>query len=451
MSSENKVQLSTDIVLPVNEKLAHSTQLVNEVLNTQHFMIEHGATSENFSTARNAIYKLGVKSSYDENRMIFTALHTHKNQLSNNYLQECNGLILEKGTWKPLMVPPKSLRFNINTDASNRFLHQGLYHIYKAEDGTCINLYYYDKWCISTARGYEMNNIKWDNISYQQLITECLDQLGMTWETFTEGLDKTRCYSFGFKHPKFHRFHGRNQTTKYKMWFIQSVNLDNTSKQYLWASDKTPFDLIVGQEFYTEHVNSMRELYKLSMVTLDEYIEGTSEPCFGFILRSVNFEATKSHSDLFIESSLMRSIRRIWYETKVIDLCHANNWAKEDVITLNAYLDSELYETFLHLFPQYQERFSYYSKTIQLVVMQMIQLTNDNEINNITNELTTTAVEYNKLVETIAKQMFTEFSHSIKYELFNKTDDQKRRVFSEFITHRTNLESLLPLFINSFD
>jgi hypothetical protein len=444
----------------VNQSCVKSVKLNTEVLNTQHFMMEYSDSSENFDMARKALYQLGIKTSYDDTRVIYTTAHAYKNKLVSDYSQECNGLILEKSTWKPLMVPPRNLRFNINTDASNTYLHQGLYHIYKAEDGTCINFYYYnDKWCMSTARGYEMNNIKWETVSYQQLFTECLKEVGMTWETFTNNLDKTRCYSFGFRHPKFHRFYGHTKQVKYKIWFIQSVNLDNLSEQYLWASDKSPTDKINSQEFYTKPVASLRELYKTSVTSLDQYInDSKSEPCFGFILRSVNFETTGVHSDLFIESSLMRAIRQIWYENKLINICHTNHWDKEDVITFNAYLDHGLYETFIYLFPQYINRFSYYSKLLQMVVKQMVVLNNNGTKNSLSintgtviddSKQSNTLIEDSKqsnTVKLVAKNLYDRFTNSVNYNIHGKKEDQKHRVFSEYITHKSNLETLMPLF-----
>ena len=162
-----------------------------KTLATKYFM----QSSTSAESARLELYQQGIKTSYNEEVMIFTTLHTAKNTLKNHYLQECNGLILEQKTWRPLVVPPKTLRFNIDTDASNRYLHQGLYHIYKAQDGTCFNLYFYgNKWVISTARGHTMNDVKWNNSkTYQEIITECLEKIGLSWEDFINQLNKKNC------------------------------------------------------------------------------------------------------------------------------------------------------------------------------------------------------------------------------------------------------------------
>jgi hypothetical protein len=409
------------------------------VLATQHFMHEHNATAQNFEEARGAIYKMGIKSSYSKDRMIYSTLHTNKNTLDTPYTQECNGLILEIGTWRPLMMPPRSLRFNINSNASNRFLHQGLYRIYKAADGTCINLYFYnDKWCISTARGYEMNDLKWEDSTYQELVNECLAELGLTWRTFTDQLNKASCYSFGFKHERFHRFQPHNS-----MWFIQSVDLDDESDHYLWASDVSPIKNIKPQPAYTEEVGSLKTLYRLASGSLAAYIaDKSSEPCFGFILRSVNSETTGSHSDLFIESSLMRQIRQLCYDNNMHKDCMSNDWVKEDAVTLNAYIDSNRYENFMHLFPQYQKLFDYYNTLIQRLVSIMVNPGTAMEpIDDYLGYISPTE----SLVAKTAKIMLDHFRTDMQYNLNGTTGERKTRVLTEFVVHPDSLDLLMHL------
>ena len=172
-----------------------------------------------------------------------------------------------------------------------------------------------------------MNNIKWDeNQTYQELISECLDKRGYTWKKFTELLDVKNCYSFGFKHPKLHKF-SHDDSSIYKIWHIQYINLDNSSIHYMWSQDKSPIYNIVDQQLYDKPVDNIKDLYNKASNALNNYISGIDkEPCYGFILRSVNFRLTGQNSDLFIESSLMRTIRKIWYENKFISLCRSNKW-----------------------------------------------------------------------------------------------------------------------------
>lgn len=405
------------------------------LLATQKFMLTNKATKLDFDVARRKLYNMGIKSSYDEDRMIYTTMHIHKNKIGNVYAQECNGLILNKSNWRPLVVPPRSLRFNIDTNKSNKFLHQGLYHVYLANDGTCFNMYYWDnKWIISTTSGYDMNNVMWDNKTYQDLISECLIKNNTNWESFINSLDKKCCYSFGFKHPNFHRFLGN--TNGYKLWHIQTVNLDLDSPEYLWSCDETPMEQIPNQELYEGKLDNIKDLYKIASDAIDRYLENpTSEPCFGFILRSANFSTTGPHSDLFIESSLMRNIRKIWYDKKLIKLCHSNGWNKETAVVLNSYLDNNLNGTFIQLFPQYSKNFEHYSSIIIKLVNSMIKLCNKNE------------EEKNIVYSDTANTFLSYFLQNIDYNINTKNKSQKNRVFTEYVTHQSNIEWLIPLFI----
>jgi len=462
---------------PPDDQPFNDTINTTEVLNMQYFMKKITKTVK-FEEVRSMLYKMGIRTSYDKSRMIFSTLHSCKNRLNNVYLQECNGLILEMDTWRPLMVPPRSLRFNINTITSNEFLHKGYYHIYKSYDGTCVNFYYYhNQWYMSTARGYDMNNVMWNNLTYEQVFKECLEAISITWEDFLASLNPSCCYSFGFKHPVFHPFLGKNFNQKYNIWFIQSININPKHKNYLWASDRSPHHQILSQEFLTEHVRSLKDLYKQASSALTDFINDTSsEPCYGFILRSINFEVTKDHSDLFIESSLLRIIRKIWYENQITEICKKNNHvSRTDIIILNAYLDDNLHNVFLQLFPQYAPNFKQFSNKLQKIIDLMLQISNQGSEHAITMPINildkqsdqasqantanpaNTANQVNPAnpanqvnptnqLEIVARQLLTQFYNLYKYSLTN-INDQKRKIFSEFVIHPVHLELLIKYLI----
>ena len=397
--------------------------------------------SSDLKKARDELRHMGIRTSYNPKVMIFYTSHVVKNNISSAYAQESNGLILEQGTWRPLVVPPRSLRFNIDTETSNKFLHQGLYHIYKAADGTSFNMYYYDgRWVISTAKGYDMNSVCWDSLSYQTIISQCLESIGLTWETFTDQLDKTRCYSFGFKHPNFHKFDEGRDTPVHKIWFIQSVNLDVTSNEYLWSSDKTPIGIIESQPVYCGPVNNLKELYKIASCSLESFLSNKTVN-YGFILRSVNFEATRLHSDLYIESALMRSIRRFWYENNLIDLCHKNRWSKETAVTFNAFLDRTTRENFRVLFGRHTSSFTEYTAVLDTVVQCMIELSKGRAA----SAPNSTVGSFNDATRYAAEVSLQSFVDNTKYNLTNKSDEEKRRIFSDFVCNPASLELLMPI------
>jgi len=408
-----------------------------------------------FEKARKDLYNLGIKTSYNDNLVICSTFNNKKNDM-NIYMQEANGLILERNTWRLLVVPPKTLRLNIDTKAANKFLHKGLYHIYKAEDGTTFNMYYYNKWTISTSKGYDMNDVKWDDLTYQQLISDCLSNKGLTWETFTESLDKTKCYSFGFKHPKFHRFYGKDVTPIYKLWFIQYVNLDIDSDNYLWAVDQYPSDDIPNQELAElEPPISMKTLYMNASDALNNY-RYNGNINYGYILRSVNFETTLNNSDLYIESSLMKTIRKFWYDNYIVDTCHKNNWKKEKAITLHGFLDANT-ELFRILFPQYNDLFNYYAEKLNEISDCMVLINKNNscdarsEDNGSRSEDNGARSEDNGArsenkchnINKCGKLLVNLFKNNVKYNLSNKTDVELKKIFYEYICHTDLLELLI--------
>lgn len=413
---------------PVTSESPNSTTSTNvpKTLATEYFMKK--ATDTN--SARQELLRLGIKTSYDPNVMIFSTLHSSRNVFNNVYTQECNGLVLEQKTWKPLVVPCRSLRFNIDTETSNKLLHQGLYHIYRVQDGTCFNMYFYNgEWVVSTAKGYNMNAVSWSGgKTYKEVIVECLERIGLTWETFTAQLDQKFCYSFGFKHPLMHKFREGGDSDIYRIWFIQSVNLNQESNQYLWASDRTPIAIIESQSLHNEPINNLKELYKSASCALEDFA-ASGKVNYGFILRSVNFETTGYHSDLFIESSLMRTIRQIWYENNIIDLCHKHQWDKEYAVTFNAYLDSSKIEVFNMLFPQYSEKVAYYADVVRDTVNNMVALSKSQD----DAEKETSP----------AANLLRAFVTSIKYNLATKSDAEKVKAFTSFVLHPASLEFLM--------
>ncbi len=439
--SDLKDPITSPVVLPdttlLNNTLPDAALLstpepsgtgVAKTLATSLFM----KSKDSFETARRELYQKGIKTSYNEDLVIFSALHTAKNSMNNLYIQECNGLVLERDSWEPIAVPPRTLRFTIDTEASNKFLHQGLYHVYKAQDGTCFNMYYYNnKWNISTARGYSMDDVKWNaDKTYREIICECLEKIGLTWETFTSQLNIRNCYSFGFRHPSMQKFREGGEVDIYRLWFIQSVCLDVADPKYLWSSDISPLVIIPNQELHPSTVGNLRELYKLSRAALQNYFD-KKEVCYGFILRSVNIDQTGEHSDLFIESSLLRQIRRTWYENNIIEQCHKSGWNKETAITMHAFLDVANYENFTKLFPEYdckkyEEYLSDLSKAMALKTAS----------GAVPNDLPVEC-KYSDLADVFLQ------TFKVRIDMKNYEQDAVQKIYYDYLRHTDSLEALL--------
>ena len=185
---------------------------------------------------RQTAFKSRIQSSYcqEDGRMVF---YTSKNarfdsEDKTSLWSECNGYVVDTVNMKPLVVPILSFKSNVNKDTLDRYMGQGLYDIYKVEDGTVINLYWWEyagKWCISTTRGYDVSDVKWGAKTYTQILGELVKFYGTTLPVFHDSLDKGHCYTFGFKHIDMHPFKEGKMEYINKLWFIQSVELE-TSK-----------------------------------------------------------------------------------------------------------------------------------------------------------------------------------------------------------------------------
>lgn len=316
----------------------------------QDFMIKNAA---NIATIKVELHqKYGIKISYDNDVVIFSSSFSAKKNMMHVFHQEANGLILDAKTFSPLVVPPRSLKMNHSQELVNKFINLGYYRIYKALDGTTINLYYFKgEWRISTTRGFSMAGVIWNGIkTYKQVLEDILKKKNLTWDTFTSLLDTNCCYTFGIKHQEYHKFPNYD----YSMWYIQSVNLNPSAETYLYSRISNPLTkYIPSQPKYMSIVKNIRELYLLAKNALGTY-QRTGEVCYGFIIRSNDPNITEFESDLLIESSLMQFIRLNWYNNKTVKAAKTYGFDKENLICLKAVIDHKASSLFGQIFPTYK-------------------------------------------------------------------------------------------------
>jgi hypothetical protein len=291
-------------------------------------------------------------------------------------------------------------------------------------DGTVVGLYYYNnRWVLSTSKGYDMNEVKWEGKTYQSLFEECLQKYGMTWDDFTGQLNTSNCYSFGFSNPHMHKF-----STELQIWFISSVCLNQKSNVYLWTSLTSPIQSIPPQE-KVESVENLEYLYRTVKKALSSYIKDRNNACLGFILRSVNYNETGDHSDLIIESSLMQYVRKIWYDQALVTTCKNYEYDRNLYASLNAYLTESLYQNFIQVFPQYMALFERFATKIQELVDNMIEgPTGDSPL------------------DIASRTLLNNFRNSLGYDITDKPIEEKRKILSEYVIHNENIHILMPLF-----
>jgi len=397
--------------------------MASKTIATQYFMKSYDDSLE----ARKAINKLGVIVSNDNDVLIFTS--GKKN--TNCYTRECNGLILEKNTYKILAIPPRNLVKNIDFDSVNRLLYQGLYKIYKINEGSIITFYYYNnEWRLSTSNGCNVANNKWDKKTYKEMVVECLEIYDISWDDFIKTLDTKHCYSFGFKHPDIHKF---KDGKDYNVWFVHSINLDEEDPNYLWASNQSPIEKNSNQEEVRD-VADVKDLYKTASESLDVYLNCKEHkvPVYGFIMRSINIEIAGSYSDIIIESSLFKAIKNIWYDRNINKLCFDDKLEKESIIPLFAYLDQRKYENFNLLFPEYKPKLDFISLQLDRVSDSAVLLINGDSTDT-------------KHAE-VAKKILIQYKlDNVKLDLKTKSNEDKKRIIHSYMCHISFLYYLLPL------
>jgi hypothetical protein len=416
------------------------SKAIEVFLNTRGFLLDHGATAKDFAAARSAIFDEGIWSCFDKGRAILNAFPRKRGVDMSVYAQECNGLILDMAKdYRHIMVPPRNMRIDIDDEPSNEFLAEGHYNIYEAQDGTTFGMYYYQgRWCISTGRGYEMNEAKWETKTYQALIEECLEAIGLTWVEFLAGLDQTRCYTFGFHHNECHPFRAGQKDPR-KLWFIQNVNLDPTSPTYLWEFNRSPHAKILPQtQVKAGTIKSMRDLYDLAVTALDTY-QKTGVPLYGFILRSTSVEKTGPHSDLFVESRLMKAIRQTWYYNRLVRQANENKWMKSTAMSLNASLNGDLYANFRVLFPEYDDHMETYQGMYDRVAESMTDM--GLGVDGKLDEADPVAT----LVHVTAQRLFNSFHANISFQAKSKNRAILTRAYREYFHSPDLLEHFMSL------
>ena len=350
---------------------------------------------------RKSLYNKYISVSYERDltdgkrRYIFTS----KNQKSGNKIEpihkEANGLILEAPGWKVLLSPINFPKNNIDSKIANSLLNSNAYDIYYLEDGTVIGLYYWahiNKWVISTARGIDVSDVIFNTKSYKTILDECIEKNGSNAIEFFNNLDKNLCYSFGFKHPDMHPFKEGREDFVYKLWFIQSCDIDNNFE----VNRVSPWEAIPNQKKVNFTVNTVGQLFNDLTRSYDDFknsIGGEPIVNYGFILvANKKLEKNIDYSTLLLESKLLNCIRNLWYDASYLKFSKSRSYNKEDVILLNSFIDKTRIHVFNVLFPQY--------KNEQDEIMAIEQKIVDKVHNKLTNLDTNTIPEIQSTANT---------------------------------------------------
>lgn len=298
---------------------------------------------------------------------IFTGSKNLRGQQCNDVQTACNGLILNVTTegWQTLVLPLPAPKNSFNAPNVRKFIQAGMYDLYLLEDGTVMNLYYSaktDQWTMATARGIEMNNVVYASLTYQQMFDDCLSKY-MTPDEFYAGLDKSICYTFGFKHPDMHPFREGLEFSIKKAWFVRAVDPCTGS------TTVKPFAKIPSQIKY-----DVKNIKNISSTNANAYNEFCVRGAvlYGYMLVSKNMAKTGDCSVVILESSLLAAIRSLWYHSSYIRLSKSYQVSQMNIIITSSFLDPMRKPVFLKLFPQYTKDFARIEEKEGVVIDQVI-------------------------------------------------------------------------------
>lgn len=322
-------------------------------------------------------------------------LSTKRNKANFNtqLVRECNGAILlieglkqevdQYPKCRLLTRPAHDCNPNVNTPSLiNNSIRNGLYDIYRIDDGTTINISYLQRspsqrgtWVFSSKNAFDLSNVEWRNRIYNDIF----DEVFKNYPGFSlDKLNPHRTYTIGFRHPAFHPFDG---TPEIRAWFIQSTDI--------YSGDIFPAEPIGIPTQERARINVQGGAYWQAMQesaknALDEYVRSVQNgtpvrPFFGYILRSKDRERTKGYSDILIESSLMNEIRKAIYQApyipnKTMLAEFKQNFKQTAYVQVDSYLDAKKRSLYEVLFPTWVSLYERFDQIVNVSVDQTYQL-----------------------------------------------------------------------------
>lgn len=220
---------------------------------------------------------------------------------------ECNGIIYDYETWKLLCNPPSmTKKYNLKT------LSLTDYTAYAAQDGTVINLYFYNgQWYVSTIRGFDMGDVKWNGVTYW----EALEDAKFNKSILVPGIT----YTFGLSHPKMHAL-----ALSATVCYISSYD---------------------GERHYDKPPSGMTCQPKLEIKTVEELKSALAGDSFGVILRSPT-------RNILIESQRMKDLRTLVYDQEITLDAKATLVDRWGYVATYAAMDMERTDRVMELAPK---------------------------------------------------------------------------------------------------
>lgn len=413
-----------------------------EVLNTEDLPKEECDQDENAHEEDEINTEFGILNNPD---VKIGRVMISKRRSTSNFGYEitfsANGLILNSDTWDVLVCPIKAFNPVISKKAIiNNFAD---YKLYKMRDGTTVNLYYYaDQWCISTLNGYDVGEYRWmGGKKYIDALAESFYNLSRgavgyevpNMEIVFSKLKKTNCYSLGFRHPDFHPFTADSAG----VWMIRSYNLQTQEEESMdelgfpqqieiTAESIVPRETYPGKSDEDYYRRVFDEMVNMNFGALSSYKKSNSNSRknkntiadsfninYGFILRAP-FDKCGFQSNIALESHLYGEIRKFIYNqpyaanVEKVGVTYEN---RLEYSILRAYLDFAHRQTFITLFPQFDEKFKTCRALVDEVADKVMKLARFGNTGN-TNYSAKNRTKKDIITEKFAEKMFSHIKNN---------------------------------------
>jgi len=353
-----------------------------------------------------ALHKQYIKLAYEpgDNRALFYAVRNKADM--TGLAGKLNGIILDLATLKFICIPSMGFDEVINDSSKENFIKSGFdkneYDVYAINDGTTVNVYYYNgKWQIATARGVSVNMKKWYGLSWTSVLKSVFERFNVK----LGGLDKDRTYSFTIQHPEYHPI-----INDYGLSIISIVshtkfneNYDNNLRQPI---NKT---IIPGVGFQRQLRNmNLGKIMKFNKTSIDHFLN-TGVKNFGYILRRK--DANSDGCDIVMPSTLRNYIADHIYDVKADMELNRTNY-----INLYNYVNNDgLYS---RIFPQYQDHFNELNTKIANLIERI--LNNDPDTRRLESVISKNITFKDKSTESYRKNLeFLIMNKEFTNDLYN--------------------------------
>ena len=270
---------------------------------------------------------------------IFLIHTTENSDLNYKLVRECNGIIIEKNTYKILCYTFDKCYEDLNEN----FDYDNLY-IESCIEGTLIRLYFYNnKWMVSTKRCIDATKSKWlSDKNFFELFLECTNI------NLMETLNKNHCYSFVLAHPE------NSIVVKYNIPILFHISTRN-----LETLNEVLVNVDIGCQYLMKSFLNKNNLNEFkNSILIDESLNDE-----GYIMIDKNYNRCKIKKPYFCK------VRELWGNT--------NN---RFIRYLELRKDDTLLANYLYFFGQDKQKFIDYEIIVRNLCTDIYTLYHEKHI-----------------------------------------------------------------------